>query len=387
MEERTKDIWLLHFATFFFFMGLISINPLISPLAIIFGATPLIVGSLASISSAVSLIFKPISGIISDRGFKFEVMLLGTFLAALSGIIYIASTLMQSIAIFAIGRALHGLAMAMFFPASLSTAVDLAPPSRVGETLGWRSTMFGISQLFGPAFGGFIADLYGFTIAFLLTVVFSLIGFILVFIPYRKDRMLVKKREKGKGFKIKSLTNIAFLIASIGVFINAFAYSNVITFLPALYKSIGLGTSAFGIYASVVGGFSIFTRIFGGREADKRGPALVASVGFGLMTGGFILLNSFTTPPLSYLSAVLLGMGLGFVVPALQFLALGNLPKEVRGFGASIYTMFFDLGFMSGPVLLGYYIQLKGSYEAVFPLLPIIAAFALITMQIVKMKK
>lgn len=384
MEKRTKDIWLLHFATFFFFMGLISINPLISPLAIIFGATPLMVGSLASISSAVSLVFKPISGVIGDKGLKFEVMLLGTFLAALSGITYIASTLMQNITIFAIGRALHGLAMAMFFPASLSTAVDLAPPGRVGETLGWRSTMFGVSQLFGPAFGGFIADMYGFTIAFLLTVVFSLIGLILVFIPYKKDRTIIKKREKGKGFKIGSLTNMAFLIASIGVFMNAFAYSNVITFLPALYKSIGLGTSAFGVYASVVGGFSIFTRIFGGREADRRGPALVASAGFGLMTGGFILLNSFTAPPLSYLSAVLLGMGLGFVVPALQLLALGNLPKEVRGFGASVYTMFFDLGFMGGPILLGYYIQLKGSYEAVFLILPMISAFALITMQIVK---
>ena len=87
---------------------------------------------------------------------------------------------MRSLAIFAVGRAVHGVASAFFFPSSLSTAINLAPKGRVGETLGWRGTMFSISQLIGPAVGGLIADYFGFHSAFILAILFSLVGFLFV---------------------------------------------------------------------------------------------------------------------------------------------------------------------------------------------------------------
>jgi len=62
-----RDIWFLHLSTFFFFLAFILVAPLISPLAIIFGATPLIVGTIASISSIVSLLLKPLGGFMGDR--------------------------------------------------------------------------------------------------------------------------------------------------------------------------------------------------------------------------------------------------------------------------------------------------------------------------------
>ncbi|WP_461864275.1 MFS transporter [Thermococcus sp.] len=381
-----SDIWLLHFSVFFFFMGMVSLNPIISPFAMVLGAAPVIVGTLASISSAVSLIFKPVAGIIGDRGFKFELMIVGSFLAILAGIIYILSSFTGNLMLFAVGRGMHGLGMALFFPASLTLAVDLAPPGRVGETLGWRSTMFGISQLFGPAFGSFVADLMGFTAAFGLTVLFSSLSVLMVLYVYLKDREKVKPRREEKHPRWESLLVLSFVAASVALFLNATAYSGFLTFLPAVYKQLGLGTSAFGIYLSIVGGFSILTRIMGGREADRRGAALVASVGFVAMIGGYLLLSLSLLPPKAYISAFLLGLGLGFVVPALQLLALGGLPSSVRNFGASIYTMFFDVGFMTGPVLLGYYIQVKGDYRVIFPLLPAIVALALMTTVIAKVK-
>lgn len=383
-----SDIWLLHFSVFFFFMGMVSLNPIISPFAMVLGAAPVIVGTLASISSAVSLVFKPVAGVIGDRGFKFELMIAGASLAILAGVIYIISSFTGSLSLFAVGRGLHGFGMALFFPASLTLAVDLAPPGRVGETLGWRSTMFGVSQLFGPAFGSFVADLMGFTAAFGLTVLFSLMAVLMVAYVYRRDREKVKVREREKNHsRWRSLLVLSFAAASVALLLNATAYSGFLTFLPAVYKELGLGTSAFGVYLSIVGGFSILTRILGGREADRRGAALVASIGFIAMISGYLLLSTFLLPPGAYISAFLLGLGLGFVVPALQLLALGSLPAGVRNFGASIYTMFFDVGFMAGPVILGYYIQVKGDYSVIFPLLPVIVSFALMTTLIAKVKR
>ncbi|AIF69917.1 hypothetical protein PAP_07640 [Palaeococcus pacificus DY20341] len=383
MENR--EIWLLHFSTFFFFLGYILVSPLISPLAILYGASPLVVGTIASVSSIFALVLKPIGGILGDRGKKFEVMMFGTILGALAGVFYALSIVAKSLVLFTVGRAIHGAASAFFFPSSLSTAIDLAPKGRVGETLGWRGTMFSISQLIGPALGGFVADYLGFQSAFILTIFLSIIGFGFIFIPYRKQKGLIKIVHDKTKASYKGLINWAFAAASFSLFFMVLAYSGLYTFLPAYYKVLGLGTSIFGVYASIMGAFSLLTRVFGGKQADKRGPIPVATVGLVLVIIAYVMLTRALEPPLAYLSAVPLGMGFGLAVPSLQMLALAKLPQKIRGFGSSLYTMFFDLGYLSGPLLLGYLANVRGTYAVVFPILPILTAFALTSLQAARM--
>ncbi|KPU63242.1 quinolone resistance protein [Thermococcus sp. EP1] len=379
-----KDLWLLHFSTFFFFLGYILVAPLISPLAIQLGATPFVVGTVASVSSIFAFALKPVGGILGDRGKSFEVMMLGTLFGAVAGMFYVLSFFMKSLVIFAVGRAVHGMAAAFFFPSSLSTAIDLAPKGRVGETLGWRGTMFSISQLIGPALGGFMADYLGFQSAFLFTIIISLVGFLFVLKAYREVRTKVEVREQEeiKG-SYRDLITAPFIFASFSLLFMVFAYSGMYTFLPAYYKISGLGTSVFGIYASIMGGFSLLTRVFGGREADKRGPVPVASIGIILITSAYLALLSYLLPPKAYLSAIVLGAGFGLTVPSLQMLALANLPKNIRGMGSSVYTMFFDLGYLSGPLILGYVAELEG-YERIFLFLPILTFLSLLSLIILK---
>lgn len=379
-----KDLWLLHFSAFFFFLGYILVAPLISPLAISFGASPFLVGTVASVSSIFALILKPVGGILGDKGKSFEAMMMGTVLGAVAGVFYLLSFLMQNLVIFAAGRAVHGIASAFFFPASLATAINLAPKGRVGETLGWRGTMFSLSQLIGPAVGGLVADYFGFNFAFFLTILLSLVGFLFVSTAYRevKAKIRFKESEEKKG-SYRELVNLSFVGAAISLFFMSFAYSGAYTFLPAYYKVLGLGTGIFGIYASIMGGFSFLTRVFGGREADKRGPIPVASAGLLLVTLAYVVLFLYLLPPEAYLSAVVLGMGFGLTVPSLQMLALATLPKNVRGVGSGIYTMFFDLGYLSGPLALGYLAEIKG-YESVFLFLPVLTFLSLLNLLLLK---
>jgi len=55
----------------------------------------------------------------------------------------------------------------------------------------------------------------------------------------------------------------------------------------------------------------------------------------------------------------------------------------MRGFGTGIYSISFDLGFLIGPIILGIYIELAGSYTSILWLLPIFPAASLITIQII----
>jgi predicted MFS family arabinose efflux permease len=378
VERKLRNIWLLNLSTLFFFLGISSVNPIISPFAITLGATPFLVGVLAGITSVVSLVSKPIGGVIGDRGYRLESMILGNLLAILSGILYVTSSLAENMLLFAFSRALHGFSMGIFFPSSLSTAVDLAPEGRVGETLGWRGMMFSLGNIVGPALGGYAADYLGFSGAFALTVVFSLIGALFV-VPVLRDIGDFDREARKRDEKVSysEFLRPCFVFASLALLFFSASYAGVITFLPALYKELSLPQRVFGTYMMVIGVSSFLTRLFGGRGADRIGPIPVASGGISIVISGYLLLLRFTLPPYSYVSALLIGAGFGLAVPAMQLMALGNLPMRIRTMGSSIYTMFFDLGTLGGQFSLGYVADSLG-YAGVLQFLPALAGVALL---------
>jgi len=375
-----RDLWFLNFSTLFFFLGISVLNPLISPYAITLGAEPFLVGLVAGVTSGVSLVSKLFGGYIGDRGYRFHAMFLGNILGIISGVFYIISAMFHSIFIFAIGRAIHGVGMGIFFPSSLSSAVDLAPKGRVGEALGWRGMMFSLGNIIGPGIGGFVSDRFGFVSAFLLAILFSIIGAIFVLAVWREvGEIKFEKREERSGYR--ELIRVFFITACLSLFFISVAYSGVVTFLPALYKVSGLGQGIFGLYMMIMGVSSFLTRVVGGRSADRFGPIPVARIGVGMILISYALLVKFKFPPHSYLVAFISGAGFGLTYPALQYMALAKLPGRIRTMGSSIYTMFFDLGMLSGQVGLGYVAQLSG-YEGVFPVVALLPLLSLLIVNI-----
>ncbi len=376
--------WLLHLSTLIFFMGGMIVSPIISPYALSLGADAVIIGLLSSITSAVTILLRPYAGLIVDRGKRFETLILGTMLSCIATLIYFSS---NNIWMFAIGRIFSGLAAAFFMPASISTAIDLSPPDRIGETLGWRSTMFGVSQLLGPGIGGYLADLIGLRNTFIINFLFAFSALMLIYAVSRlTPREFIKRNEASNGFKdIKKLLKINFIGAMIAVVFHAMAVSAIGTFLPAYYVSIGFGTSIYGLYSSINGGASIITRATSGRIADKHGSITVSSLGAIIMTFGYIVLNISPLPPIAFLAAILIGIGTGLWVPAIQLLALGGIPSEIRGFGSGIYSIAFDAGFLIGPIIFGFMIKSLGSYLVILWILPILTFIAFLTIQIINL--
>jgi len=373
-----RNVWLLNFSTFFFFLGISVVTPVVSPFLVSLHAEPFLVGLVAGITSFLSLVSKPIGGAVGDRGYRFQALVGGNLLGFLAGILYVISALGANVYIFAFARAIHGFSMGLFFPSSLSTAVDLAPEGRVGETLGWRGMMFSLGNIVGPAMGGYASDVVGFSGAFAMTAIFSAVGAFFALIAWRDAGEVLKSKEHERA-SYRELLRVSFVSASLTLFLFSMSYAGVTTYLPALYKSLSLPQSLFGYYMMVVGLFSFMTRVIGGKSADKSGPVPIITLGLGLLLLGYILLNIFTLPPKVYLSASFIGAGFGLAVPAMQLMALGNLPRRIRTMGSGIYTMFFDLGTLAGQVSLGYVAQLRG-YAGVFPLLPVILGVGFITL-------
>ncbi len=373
-----RDVWLLNFSTFFFFLGISVVTPVVSPFLVSLHAEPFLVGLIAGVTSFLALVSKPVGGAIGDRGYRFHALVGGNLLGLLSGLLYVVSAITANVYLFAFARAIHGFSMGLFFPSSLSTAVDLAPEGRVGETLGWRGMMFSLGNILGPAIGGYASDVIGFAGAFALTALFSGVGALFALTAWRGAVEVVRPREHERA-SYRELLRATFISASLTLFLFSMSYAGVITYLPALYKSLSLPQSLFGYYMMVIGIFSFMTRLIGGRSADRHGSLPVITFGLSLLLLGYVLLNLYTLPPRSYVSASLVGAGFGLAVPAMQLMALGNLPRRIRTMGSGIYTMFFDLGTLAGQISLGYVAQLRG-YAGVFPFLPLILGVGFITL-------
>ncbi|WP_456366310.1 MFS transporter [Thermococcus sp.] len=381
MENWFKSVWLLNLSLFFFFLGISILTPVVSPFLVSLRAEPFLVGIITGVTSGLSLLSKPIGGAVGDRGYRFHALVAGNLLGALAGALYAISAISGNIYLFAIGRAIHGFSMGFFFPPSLSTAVDLAPPGRVGETLGWRGMMFSLGNIIGPVFGGYLSDALGFPTAFSFTAVFSLLGALFAFEAWREAGgsigMSGGLREEGTSYK--ALLTATFIGVSLALFFFSVSYSGVTTFLPAYYKVLRLPQRVFGYYMMVLGTFSLATRVAGGKGTDRWGPLPVATTGMLIVIGGYVSLYLYPLPLRSYLSAAIIGTGFGLSVPAMQVMAIGKLPQRIRTMGSGVYTMFLDLGTLAGQVSLGYVAQLRG-YAGVFPLLPAIAVVALLTL-------
>lgn len=379
MEKGIRNIWLLNLSTFFFFLGISLTNPIVPPFAITLGASPFIVGLIAGATSFISLVSKPLGGFIGDKGYRLEMMIAGNLLSLISGILYVTSAYTSNLPLFAFSRALHGFSMGIFFPSSLSTAVDLAPAGRVGETLGWRGMMFSLGNIIGPALGGYLSDYLGFVGAFSFVSLFSIVGAAFV-VPVWKEIGRITDEEVSSESRAgyKALLRVSFVSTSIALLFFSASYSGITTYLPALYKHLGFPQRTFGLYMMVVGASSFATRLVGGRTADRIGPVPVSLGGIAVVITGYLFLNYRILPPDSYVSALLIGAGFGLAVPAMQMMALAPLPGKIRAMGSSIYTMFFDLGMLGGQVTLGYLADLRG-YRAVFPILPLLAGMALIS--------
>jgi len=301
-----------------------------------------------------------------DRGFKFESLILGCSTSLIASITYC----FPDIRVVAVGRIIHGLGIGVFLPASVSIVLDMALEGQVGETLGWKSAMYGISQVVGPSVGTYLADFFGFQTTFAVTAAICIVPLTLLYAAKRKVTLpeTVHKRYKSKS-RLADIKNAGFIASTLATALHTIGYSGILTFLPAFYDAIGFGTVIYGLYAAIAGASSIGVRIFGGKQADRRGPRDVALLGCAILLISYTGLCFYPLPPLAYLMAFIMGIGLGFWVPGIQLLGFKDIKPEARGLGSSIYFTCADLGLLLGPIIFGYFINIHG-YSIMFPILP-----------------
>jgi MFS family permease len=162
---------------------------------------------------------------------------------------------------------------------------------------------------------------------------------------------IVEKSAKRKLSLNDLFERKALPVAAVASLI-AFGYAAVLSFISIYAKSLGLMEAASYFYA-IFAAAMLISRPFVGRLFDKVGPNIVIYPAIGLFAAGLFVLSITNSSMLLFLSALLIGLGYGTLVPCLQTLAIQSAGRGRSAHATATFFTLFDIGVATGSYLLG----------------------------------
>ena len=307
------------------------------------GADPLGVGIVAGAFSVTSLILRPWSGRESDRRGRRPLLIVGATLAAAA---ILAHTIVTDLLVLIVLRLVLGVAEALFFVAGFALLADLAPRGREGEALSFNSLALYLGIAFGPLLGELLLGIGGFGVAWTGAAALSLAAALLAL------RLPVTGRLPEANPEPMILIHRGVAWQSAGLFSGVVAMAGFLYFV-SIYGRDGLGMSNTGPVLLLYGLIVVGCRIVFAKLPDRVPPFRLASAALTLIAVGMATTGLVTTVPGLFIGAAVMAVGVAFVTPAFfTAIARGLKPSE-RGAAFGTVSIFLDLAFGGGPVLLG----------------------------------
>lgn len=360
----SRQIVIISISVGFVMAGLTLVAPILPLYALEFGVSYTAAGALITGFAVARLLFSVIGGVAGDRWGARRVTVLGTTLLAISSV---TAALAPGYAVLLGSRFIEGVGSAIFATTAFQYLLQVTPRERLGRATAAYQTGLLVGVAIGPFVGGFLAELGDFRTPFwAYSVLASLVAvsawFFIEDLPARarSARQVVSAARR----LVRSPTYLALMLVGFSMmFMRGGAR---VTLLP-LYaeQSLGFGAGDIGILLSVSALANLLIVNPAGRLVDSVGGKPVALIGLAtaaLATAGYGMFESFTG--LLFVSMVFgITAGLAGIAPPAM---VGDLaPPGLEGSAVGVYRMAGDLGFVVGPLALGF-IADTGAFTAGF---------------------
>ena len=346
-----------NFSIFFSFWLLTPLLPIY--LSDEFGANKETIGIVLSGYSVAALISRAISGYIVDSFPRKTILIIGfvAFSLFFGGYIIAGSLLL-----FAVVRTLHGIPLGMTTVANNTVAVDVLPPLRRTEGIGYYGLSNNVATAISPTFALWI---YGFSqnydVLFGLATAVALCGLIVVAgvkVPEYKHN---EKREPltfGKLFLVKGWSQSLCLIG------YAFSYGVVATYV-AIYGKEELGiTGGTGLFFMLFSIGLILSRLVGSRTLRLGRVRFNAGIGSCIAMLGYLIFAAFHNKFGYFGSALVIGLGNGYMYPSFQSMLIEQAPVKMYGTANSTLLVSWDIGLGLGILIGGAIAEAFGYFSA-----------------------
>ena len=307
------------------------------------GADPLGVGIAVGAFSVTALILRPWSGRESDRRGRRPLLVTGALLAAVA---ILAHTLTTDLAVLVILRLVLGVAEALFFVAGFALLADLAPPGREGEALSFNSLALYLGIALGPMLGETLLGVGSFNLAWVGA------GLLMVLAAALSLRLPLTGRQADGVEMPFVFIHRAVVWPSAGLVSGVAAMAGFMAFV-AIYGRNVLGMSASGQVLLVFGLIVVGCRIVFAKLPDRVPSFPLASAALALIAVGMAVTGLVTTVTGLFAGAALMAVGVAFVTPAFFAVIARRVDPATRGAAFGTVSVFMDVAFGGGPVLLG----------------------------------
>lgn len=302
-----------------------------------------------------AFIMSPIWGRIADKhGFKPILMINSLGLASsvfLMGFV-------QSVEAFFFLRLLMGIVTG-FIPTSLAFISSQTSREEAGKMLGTLQMGNVAGMLFGPIFGGLLADTFGFQYTFMITSITLLVAALIVFFGIRETKKVKGKQQTNYNrmtiiraiFKHRLIFNI-MLVTTI-IQIGNFSIQPLLSLYVAELTNAKEVAFLAGLTFSAAGlGNLLFARKWG-KIGDDIGYEKVLSILL-ILSFIFIIPQAFVTQLWQLMVfRLLFGIAIGGMIPITTAIVRREAPIDIQGEMMGYNTSFRFLGNIIGPMLGG----------------------------------
>jgi MFS family permease len=335
------------------------------------GGTPVEIGVVMGLYSAVGIVSQPVLGPWIDAVGRRPFMLFGVVVVLASALLAVVT---NAIGWLALVRMLQGLGFSAFFVANFAYVIDLVPPAQRGWALG----IYGVSGLvpaaLAPLLGEWIVRRFGFRPLFALCGLLAVAAGVLL-LGLREQRRDGGQPVRGAEWARLSFGELLRLHMTVTFFFGL-GSGTIGTFVPTFAEDLGVTTLA--LFYTAYAGAAMGVRVLGGHLIDTLGrravivpsmfaQAVAAAV---LATLGLSGPGVGVPPPLVLLVAagLIAGGAHGFLYPGLAALVTDQAAPVHRGAVVGVFSAVFLFGHAAGAFLFGGVVHAVG-YGSMWSLL------------------
>ncbi len=311
-----------------------------------------------------------VGGWTADRTDRRRVSLLSFGAVGLSGLALLLLSLGRPASVLPLygAQVLAGIGRAFFRPASAALGSELVPREHYQNAATWRSSLFHVAMVLGPALGGGLIALGGPRLAYGVVVAFSATGLLLMATIAPRPRPAAAAGSIGAGLSegIRFVFSQPILLGALSLDLFAVLFGGATALLPVFARDIlGVGEVGFGFLRAAPAVGSIIVALLLARfgSFQRAGRVLLWCVAaFGVAWMAFALSRSFT---LSLALLVLAGAVDGVSVVLRGTLVQLWTPQEMMGRVAAVNSFFIGSSNELGAFESGLAARLLGVVPAV----------------------
>ncbi len=329
-------------------MSIITISPALPQMTMAFAGiknAALLVKLVLTIPALMIAIFSPIAGRLIDRYGRLKILWISLVVYALAGS---AAYYLDNIYHILISRALLGIAVGMSMTIVITLIADYFEGMERQKFVGIQIAFMSMGGIVFIGLGGILAD-FGWRYPFLIYLSSLLI--LPLSILYLHEPAVVKKKIDQPNGNPKA-PGIIWLL-----FINTMVMWILFFFIPVqipfYLKSIGVEKNALiGAAIATSTLFSAITSFSYSKIKARLSFLSIFSIGYLLMSAGFICISISHTYLLVVLAMMLCGLGMGMMIPNTNMWVMKIVPPEIRGKEIGKLTTFWFLGQFLSPVII-----------------------------------